>query len=383
VNTVLVAAFWWSVATVAYIYAGYPLLVGILCRLRPRSVSKASVNCSVSVVLAAHNEARRIVPRLNNLLSLHGAEAIREILVGSDGSTDETPALVQTCTDPRVRLIAFPVRRGKAAVLNDLISRCTGDVVLLTDARQEFAPDCLQALLANFADPTVGVVSGELVLRTTTTTTTAAAGIGSYWRYEKWIRRCESRFRGVPGATGACYALRRAFFRPIDENTLLDDVAIPMHIVCQGFRCVFEPAAIAWDDPARTPTQEAIRKRRTIAGAVQLLRLYPQWLNPRCNPLWWEYVSHKVARLTSPGWLMLALASNAALAAYPLYRVLFVAQLAFYAAAVCGWCYQQLGRRSQLFGPFLMFLILNLTTIRALWDALRSRYDVTWKKALT
>lgn len=379
----LASLFWVSLGALFYIYAGYPLLVGFLARWRPTPVSKAETACSVSVVLSVYNEAPRIVSRLMNLLSIEGTEAIREIIVGSDGSTDETNELIGHIPDPRIRLVAFPVRRGKAAVLNELIPRCTGDVVLLTDVRQEFDRSCLKALLANFADPSVGVVSGELVFRPHAVNSTAAEGIGTYWRYEKMIRRWESRFRGVPGATGACYALRRCLFRPITDGTILDDVAIPMQIVCQGFRCVFEPTAIAYDDPARTPQQEAIRKRRTIAGTLQLARIYPEWLLPSRNPIWWEYVSHKLARLTSPAWLVLVFLSNLALIAQPLYRVLFVAQLAFYASAVCGWCFQQRGRRSSLFGPFLMFLSLNLTTLAAWWDAWRSQYQVTWKKAIT
>jgi len=383
VSVALPLLFWSSVAGLIYIYAGYPLAVRWLSRRRGSVIRKSCEPRSVSVVIAACNEAASIVRKLDNLLSLDHADNIREIFVGSDGSTDGTNALVKFYGDPRVQLVPFAKRRGKPAVLNDLVPRCTGEIVLFADARQQFDRRCLVELVANFDDPSVGVVSGELVLRATSSATTASEGVGLYWKYEKLIRKAESGFRGVPGATGACYAIRRELFQPIAETTILDDVAIPMGIVTQGFRCIFEPLALAFDDPSQSAQQEAIRKRRTIAGAAQLVRLYPQWLRPSGNPIWWEYVSHKLLRLSSPLLLIAAFATNAALTGQPLYRVALSVQLACYTAAACGALYQRRGRRSRLFGPFLMFVTLNLTTLAALWDALRSRYHVAWRKAAT
>lgn len=378
---VWVVLFWSSIAGLAYIFAGYPLLIAALGRLRPLRRQRAFTPRAVSVVLAVHNEARNLPDKLASLVALEHADCIVEILIGSDGSTDHTTALLQSYPDPRIRLLPFVERRGKPAVLNELIPQCRGEIVLLTDARQEFDPRFLTECLADFADERVGVVSGELVLRASATHTTAAEGIGLYWRYEKFLRRSESRFRGVPGATGACYAIRRALFRPICDSTILDDVAIPLSIVQQGYRCLFEPGAIAYDNPSQSPNQEAIRKRRTIAGAAQLMRLYPQWLWPGSNPLWFEYVSHKLLRLASPLLLIAALVANACLVNTPPYAVLLSIQFSFYVTALCGWWFQQSGKKSRLFGPSLMFLTLNLTTAAALWDACRSRYRVTWQKA--
>ena len=371
---------WVSLAALVYIYAGYPLLVWLLGRCRPGRVQRQPHATTVSVVLVVHNEATRLQRKLDSLLAMQSADQIVEILVGSDGSTDDSAAVVQSYPDPRVKWIPFATRRGKPSVLNDLIPQARGAIVLLTDVRQEFAADFLTATLPNFADPTVGVVSGELVFKTDSTTTTAAEGIGLYWRYEKFIRNAESRFRGVPGATGACYLIRKELFRSIEPTTILDNVAIPLQIVSQGYRCLFERGAEAYDRPSTETRQEAIRKRRTIAGAAQLVVQYPRWLWPWCNPLWFEFVSHKLARLTSPVWLVTAFVSSALLVSQPLYATLCVGQLACYAAGGLGWAFQSQGRRSSLLGPFLMFLTLNVTTALALWDALRSRYHVTWQK---
>ena len=371
---------WFSLFGLWYIYAGYPLLIWYCAKRFPRPQIKHSEPRTLSIVLVAHNEAKNLPRKLASLFSCQSADWIQEILIGSDGSTDNTVASVESDGDQRVRVIDFAMRRGKPAVLNDLIPQCTGEFVLLADARQDFAPDCLERLLENFADPRVGVVSGELILRGQPGETTAAQGIGFYWKYEKFIRRSESCFRGVPGATGACYVIRKSLFRPIPDQTILDDVAIPMQVVQQGFECLFEPAAQIYDLPSQSTRQESIRKRRTIAGAAQLIRLYPQWIWPGNHPLWLEFVSHKLLRLASPILLSIAFASNLLLLEIPLYRWLLASQIVFYVSAATGWFFQSIGRRVACFGPSLMFMTLNFTTALALWDVARSRYRVTWQK---
>ncbi len=383
ISITLQSLFWFSLAGLAYIYAGYPLLIAILSRLKGRKIRPGEFQGQLSVVIVACNEAARLQLKLDNLLSLVGAAQIHEILVGSDGSTDRTAAIVANYGDPRVKLHEFTQRRGKPAVLNDLIPRCTGEVVLLADTRQQFDPHLLTQILKNFADDTVGVVSGELVFVRKFGDTAAAEGIGLYWKYEKFLRRCESRFRGVPGATGACYAIRRHLFQPIQHQTLLDDVAIPLQIVTQGYRCVFESQAFAFDEPSQNPRQEAIRKRRTIAGAAQLIRDYPRWLNPRLNPIWFEYVSHKLLRLTSPLLLLTALGTNLLLVTTHIYGVPLALQVVFYLAAGIGYACQRWNWRTRLFGLPMMFFELNWTTALALGDAVRGQYRVTWQRAET
>ncbi len=372
--------FWFSIVGLAYIYVGYPVLIWALSR-HGQAVAMQQYSVPVSVVIVVHNEEARIKQKLDNLLALDGADAIQEIFVGSDGSDDATNSVVMNYPDRRVRIAAFPTRRGKPAVLNELIPQCGGEVVILADARQEFDRAVLVRLVENFSDPKVGVVSGELVLRSGPEETTAARGIGLYWKYEKFIRKSESRFRGVPGATGACYAIRKKLFQPIKNQLILDDVAIPMQATQQGYRCLFESGAIAYDDPSQFPGQEAVRKRRTIAGAAQLVTAYPEWLSPFRNPLWFEFVSHKVLRLVSPLLLLTAFAANLALWRLPAYQVLFSLQIVMYLAAVVGWIFQKSNRKAGVFGVPLMFLALNVTTALALWDAARGKYKVTWNRA--
>jgi biofilm PGA synthesis N-glycosyltransferase PgaC len=334
----------------------------------------------ISIVIVAHNEGARLARKLDSIFASDCNSQIAEVIVGSDGSTDDTALVAEAYPDDRVKIAAFPERRGKPACLNELIPECRSDVVVLTDARQELDSAAIRLLCENFADVRVGAASGELMLREVAGTA-AAQGIGAYWHYEKFIRKCESRFRSVPGATGAFYAIRRNIFRPIPAETILDDLAIPMKIIARGYHCAFDSRALAYDAPSQTHQQESVRKRRTIAGCLQLLSLAPDWLDPRRNPIWWEFVSHKVLRLLSPWLLVLLAVTNAALAAFDPYFYLMAVQGVIYLLAALGWHYQRSGHGSRLGGAFLMFVALNLTTVSAWWDAVRGRYTPTWQRA--
>jgi len=372
--------FWACSLMLAYIYAGYPLMVWTLARLRGRPVRKGPFSGTVSVVLVAHNEASRLSSKITNVLASTAAGQIVEVLVGSDGSTDSTSVVASSFPDLRVRGVAFSERRGKPSVINDLVAQARGEILLFLDARQDLAPDAVAKMLANFADSQVGVVSGELVFRRDADTGTAGEGMGFYWKYEKLIRNAEGQFRSVPGATGAVYAMRRSLFRPIPAQTILDDVVIPMQAVEQSFRCILERGAEAYDRPSVSTAKESIRKRRTIAGCAQLIAAQPRWLLPWRNPIWWEFCSHKLLRLLSPVLLVIVGLANLWLMDRPWYLVLLSLQVAMYVTALAGWLSQQRGRRSSLFGPSLMFVSLNATTVAALWDALCGRFHATWRK---
>ncbi len=373
--------FWLCVAGLAYVYVGYPVLIVLLAKLFPRPVRKGAFSARVSVLIAAHNEENVIAAKLRNLLSLDGADMICEVLVGSDGSTDKTGETARSVLDHRVRVMEFPQRRGKGAVLNDLMERASGEIVVFTDARQELAKNALTALVTNFADPSVGVVSGELIFRPADASSETAAGMGAYWGYEKTIRKAEAAFHSVPGATGALYAIRRNLLKPIPPQTLLDDVAIPMQAVTAGYRCIFEPEAVVWDVPTQTARQEAIRKRRTLAGNFQLLTLYPQWLLPGANPIAWQFLSHKIARLLSPLFLLGGLVGAGLASSAPFYSLAFVIQVGLPVAA---WALNEIVRRtgacSWLRAPWI-FYSLNATIVMAFWDALRRRYRPAWQRA--
>lgn len=313
-------AFWLALAFVAYVYAGYPALLALVARVRPRPVRKAPGAYPlprVSIVVAVRNEEKRIAARLENLLSAHYPSSRRQIVVVSDGSTDGTAAAVRRFS-PHVELLTQPAL-GKASALNRAVAAARGEVLVFADARQTFAADALLRLVRNFADPEVGAVSGELVLDAEAPVrdscdSSIAEGVGMYWRYEKWLRRNESLVNSTVGVTGAIYAMRRSCWRPLPDVALLDDVLAPMRVVLQGKRVVFEPEAKAYDRVAPDAGVESRRKVRTLAGNFQLPFLEPRVLLPGVNPVWLQYVSHKLGRLLVPYALFTCLITSAALA---------------------------------------------------------------------
>jgi poly-beta-1,6-N-acetyl-D-glucosamine synthase len=365
--------FWASALTIGYVYAGYPLLLTIWARLRPRPAAAGPVapmraaECPrISIVIAARNESARLPARIENLLALAYPPSRREIIVVSDGSTDDTLAVLSQF--PAVEVIAAPPR-GKAAALNLGVARATGDILVFADARQMFAPDALDALVAPFVDHSIGGVTGELLLdcepsqvagrrsgearrrspgdrrrrrdgspdrrrggdRRGRLSSTIGDGVGLYWRYEKRMRRLESAVSSTLGATGAIYALRRPLYQPLPEHTILDDVLAPMRVVLGGHRVVFTDQAIAFDQAAADADVEQRRKVRTLAGNVQILLIEPRLLVPVVNPVWLQYVSHKVGRLIVPYCLMTLFAASVALAKEGIvYALALAAQCGFY-----------------------------------------------------
>ncbi len=363
-----------------YIYVGYPLVARLRSRRTRHAARNGALTPTVTVVVVAHNEADRIGPRLDNLLAMEYPRDRLQIIVGSDGSSDDTVAVARRYSSLGVVVRAFNERRGKTAVLNRLVPTARGEIVVFADARQRFDANAISALVANFADPTVGAVSGELILTTTRDTVVAGRGTAFYWRYEKFIRAAESRAGSMVGATGAIYAIRRELFEPIPDDTILDDVLIPLRIVRQGFQVIFESGARAYDAAAETATGEFARKVRTIAGSFQLFARETWLFNPRKNPVWFETMSHKVLRLAIPLLHVGLLAANIALLDMPVSQVALAAQLAFYVAAVAGWTQRHARRRSMLVTvPYAMCLLGSATVVGFIRFA-TDRQRVTWER---
>jgi cellulose synthase/poly-beta-1,6-N-acetylglucosamine synthase-like glycosyltransferase len=371
--------FWLSVFLVLYVYVGYPLLVAAWSKLAHpfrawRLTFPQGAWPSISIVLAARNEAHRLADRVRNLVDQR-YPGEREIIVVSDGSTDD-PAAALAQFGSAVRLIELP-SGGKPLALNAGVAAARGDILVFADARQQFAPGAIARLVENFRDPEVGGATGELVLDCEldpggSAESSVGEGIGLYWKYEKWIRRNESRVWSTLGATGAIYAMRRRLWRPLPATTLLDDVLAPMRAVLGGHRVVFDERAIAFDGASKDAAAEARRKTRTLAGNYQILALEPRLLVPFVNPVWIQYLSHKVGRLIVP-WILVALfCASATLApgGRAIYIAALVLQLGFYAlAAAGGW----LSVRERPARIALTFVVMNYSAIAGLAALRRGR----------
>jgi biofilm PGA synthesis N-glycosyltransferase PgaC len=324
--------FWGATLVIAYTYLGYAGWLWVRAQLSPWPVRRAPEEPGVSVVMVVRNEEQVLESKLRNLLDLDYPPESCQIVVVSDGSTDRTEAILREhLHNPRMHVVMNQLSRGKASGLNDALEWVQGEIVVFTDARQKIEPGALRILLENFADPEVGCVSGELMLGDPAAGETGQ-GMGLYWRIEKSIRELEAASGSVVGATGALYAVRRGLLTGLPEGTILDDVYIPLQVVRQGRRVVFEPRARAWDSPDLGAGLEFARKVRTLSGNYQLVQLMP-WVLSGQNPVLLRFVSHKLLRLVVPFALAAMLISSLWLRA-PLYRMALVLQLAFYGLAL-------------------------------------------------
>lgn len=363
--------FWFSLGILLYTFIGYPLLVKMFAMLFPGHLKLAtSASPSVTVVMAAYNEEKKIQDRLQNLLSSTFPEEKLSIIVVSDGATDGTVEKVRSLNNRRIHLIVHPERSGKAHCLNVGVAAAQSEFVVLADVRQRFDPATISKLIHGFADPRVGAVSGALVIESATTG--IGGGVDTYWRLEKFLRFEESRFDSCIGCTGAVCAIRRSLFKSLPVDTLLDDVVIPMGIAIQGYRVIFEPEAIAYDPQSLDPAREKLRKQRTLAGNYQILFRYPSWLFPWRNRLWWQLISHKYLRLAAPAFMLSMLITNMTLLNIPFYRFIFGGQCLFYFLALIGSAFTSL--KVFVFSIPAGFVFLNLMSLNGLFHYLCGSY---------
>ena len=379
--------FWLSAACVIYTYIGYPLLLAAMARLWPRGRTRVGQppDSPVSVVLAAHNEEFRIGARIRELVGLVTARpAGGEIIVVSDGSTDRTVAEAQAAaaeaelaTEGRIPVCVLvqETNLGKAAALNQAHAVARHPLLILADARQRWADDAIGRLLAPFADPAVGAVSGDLVLESAPG---VMAGVGLYWRFEKWLRRTESRFDSMVSVTGCISAVRRELFPKLPAGTILDDVYWPLTVAMGGHRVVHEERAKALDRLPEKASDEFRRKVRTLAGNFQLMSRSPAVLLPWRNRLWWQFVSHRALRLVVP-WALLAMLIVAAVLPGSFYRFAFWSQAGFYLVGLAGCC-RLVAARSRLASGIASFLVLNAAAWVGFWVWMSGSAARSWGK---
>ncbi|MFH0764083.1 MAG: glycosyltransferase family 2 protein [Candidatus Omnitrophota bacterium] len=376
--------FWFSVCVLIYTYLGYPLYVTIRARFFPNPVKKdTNFKPSVSVIISVYNESQSIKSKIDNLLSLDYPKEKIEILTGSDASTDSTNDILKHISDKKVSFFAFPSRRGKASVLNDLIGRANGEILVFCDARQIFDKCAISHLVANFTDKKVGCVSGELNFDHNPDDNGVSEGIGVYWDYEKLIRKNESAVHSMVGATGAIYAIRKELYNPLPKDTILDDVYIPLSIARLGYRCIWDYKAKAYDKPVSTPEMEYRRKVRTLAGNYQIFGVFKDMLIPFKNPVAVPFISHKLLRVLSPIFMISAFISNIFVRNNNFYSLILFAQIVFYILAVIGGItckYKNKGILRKVSSTIYMFCLLNVTALAGLYRFLQRKQSIVWEK---
>jgi poly-beta-1,6-N-acetyl-D-glucosamine synthase len=367
-----------SIVLIGYTYLGYPLLLALFRVIRQQPITRSNLELSVSVVIAVCNEEKNIAGRLQNILSQEYPLDKLEVIVVSDGSSDRTVETMQKMGIHNLLILDLPVNRGKAVALNEGVARANGEIIVFTDARQEFRIDAIKNLVANFADKTVGCVSGELHFLEDPASKIEAE-MGAYWRYEKFIRRSESVSGSVVGATGCIYAIRRELYQPLPIGTILDDVLTPMNIVRKGKRVLFDAQAVAYDIISKDAAQEWRRKVRTLAGNWQLISLSPWIIIPWENILWWRYVSHKLLRLLVP-FAMVMLFVVSVLLPGSFFHIFILLQLAFYGIALSGFMLPAT-RSIRLVNLSYFFMVMNAAAVAGFWKWLTGGCATAWQPA--
>jgi cellulose synthase/poly-beta-1,6-N-acetylglucosamine synthase-like glycosyltransferase len=376
-NFLLTFMFWSAASLTLYTYVGYPIWIQARSRFWPHLWRQAPMLPSVSVILVVHNCVDLLRQKIDQLLSLDYPRERIEFIIVSDGSVDDTNCMLTSLRHPLIRSIMLRERGGKAAGLNAGMQSAKGEVLLFQDVRPRLESDSLHFLLSNFADPTVGCVTGEVVLCDDSHDQVTKAVGSLYWRYEQWMRTCESKIDSPVGVYGGFYAVRRELASSLPEATVLDDMLQPLCVIRQGYRSVLDRRAQVYDVWPKSVQSEFNRKVRTLAGNFQLLQLAP-WLLTRDNRLRFELISHKLLRLIVPALLIVLLSTSVLLAMHSrLYEVAVAAQLLLYTLAAVGVC-RGVPIVTRMASAARAFCILNVAAVVGFYRFLFTRGPL-WK----
>lgn len=368
-----------SVLLIVYTYAGYPLLVFVLSRLFSRPVRQNDFTPKVSVIIAAHNEEQDLAAKLENTLALDYPREKLEIIVASDCSTDGTDQIALEYADQGVILHRQIERLGKTRAQKQAVKASSGEILVFSDATTNYAPDALRKIVRSFADSEVGCVAGQLVYEDRSATV-VGNGCRSYWGYEKFIKRCESRLGSLIGVSGCMYAVRRICQARL-ANQMIDDFVIATEIYLQGLRTIYEPEAISTEDTNKRGRDEFRMRVRVIAQTMRALYRYREILKPSRHGLYaFQMLSHKVLRYTIPVFLLAALISNWTLMDnHALYYYALVAQAAFYGLALVGWGADRLSVKLGPLGLPYYFALVNAASVAGFWQFIWGGAQVVWE----
>jgi cellulose synthase/poly-beta-1,6-N-acetylglucosamine synthase-like glycosyltransferase len=372
---------WVCAGWVLYIYAGYPACAFLLALILNRGVRRADIEPRIAVIISAFNEEREIERTVLNKLSQDYPADRLEVIVVSDGSTDRTDEIVQAVAGHgkrRVRLLRQDPRQGKTQALNMALRQISAEVVVFADANSIYAPTTVRSLVRGFSDPTVGYITGRMVY-TNPAGTAVGEGSGFYMSYENFLRSLETRLGSIVGVDGGVDAIRRELYVPMRPDQLPDFV-LPLAVVEQGKRVVYEPDAVVYE-PALSSAAEEFRMRvRVSLRALWALYDMRQLLNPLRYPMFaWQLISHKMLRYVAFLPLAGLLVFNAlAFARHGSYAGFLVLQLAAYAIAAVGYLFRRSGAvASKLLAPYY-FVVLNVACVVAFWKFLSGQKMILW-----
>ncbi|HTE95159.1 MAG TPA: glycosyltransferase family 2 protein [Bradyrhizobium sp.] len=371
--------FWVTVAGILYTYAGYSLTILLLAQFVLRPIRRAAIEPRVTYLITAYNEAKNIQGKLEQVLSLDYPHDRLEIIVASDGSTDRTDDIVRQFADRRVRLVRVEGRVGKTETQNRAVREATGEVVIFSDATTFYEKSALRNIVRNYADPAVGAVSGRYEYRNPTG---APIGFGSilFWKYENLIKTLQTRIRTITGCCGCIYSVRRDLYEPLPAD-IISDLVEPLKILEKGYRIVFEPEAIAYEETTERTAEEFNMRVRVVTRGMRGLWYMRKLFNPmRFGFVSLQLLSHKVLRWLVPVLLLILLVSNLwLLDSSRFYVVTLTLQLIFYGIAMAGFLAERMNIAFKLLTVPLYFVTVNAAAVVAMYRILKGYKAVTWE----
>lgn len=366
-----------SIALLAYIYVGYPLLAIVLGNVVRRSIDRGPGTPTVTMIISAYNEEKHIAEKIRNVMDLDYPGDLLDIVVASDASDDATDDIVRSLAHCNVQLLRIEGRLGKTACQNAAAAGARGEILVFTDATTMLDPGALKALTRNFHDSHVGCVAGRLIYFSRQDDATGRGG-RSYWRYESMLRDAESNLGSLIGVSGQLYAVRKGAYRPIAPD-LISDFVIAMVVREQGLRTVLEPEAVCFEETLDRADRELSMRVRVTLRSLYAIATKRGLLNPlRFGTFAWQLWSHKLLRYLAPVFLLTALGANIALAAQGQYLALLLLQLAALAAGAVGSLQLRVLRKSRLLTQPYYFLLTNVASAISLVRFVRGEKVVTW-----
>lgn len=381
--------FWAAIFIIFYTYIGYGLLLFLLIKVKKivgamRQVPQVGYTPTVTVIVAAYNEAYIIEEKILNSLALeYPVDKIRFIFI-TDGSTDSTNEIILKY--PIITGMHRPERSGKIAAVHRAMLAIQSEIVVFTDANTMLNKEAILYLCRHYADATVGAVAGEKRVQIEDHAD-ATAGEGFYWKYESKLKKWDSELHSVVGAAGELFSIRTKLYEPVASDTILDDFMISMNIALKGFRIVYEPEAYALEKASADTGEELKRKIRIAAGGVQSTIRLKSLLLPFKQPiLSFEFISHRILRwVVTPYLMLVVVVLNGMLFVrygfYSIYGLIAIAQFFFYGASFLGWQLAKKQVKVKMFFIPYYFCLMNYAVIAGLFRYYFGTQTVLWEKA--
>ncbi len=357
----MILLFWICATFIVWHYIGYPCVLFALCRIvKPGQTPMPDSWPSVSIIIPAYNEQERIARRIENCLSLDYPGDRLEIIVGSDGSSDKTVEIAKQFEPRGVKVLDFPVNRGRSQVHNDCVNASSGDVLCFTDSDTLYKSNCIKMMVRHYSDPEVGCVGGALQ-SDSFQTGGLGKGQGLYWKWEYALRKCHSVLGILTKTSGANMSMRKELYHELPDDIDIDQAAGPI-VILQGYRVIHEHQAIAYDEFPTSIEGEFSTRRRFAIQALTALWRYRQLLNPFKHPwLAFNLFSYRLLRYMTPFMLCTLFLSNIfLLGECRLYDFSFALQCLFYFFAFLGFLLEKKNAGRRLFSFPFAFVWANL-----------------------